>query len=694
MTSAVALLHSMPPAFGQEITLKARSTDAAHSIQVGRNLPILLVIIFGSLTLLTMFVTALACLFRSSSSRSGSKSERSSFAEGVEGGDSRKRNTWSPGGLDNTSVFALTYSGESMDGSRDSLMIAKEGKGSSRKGSAFMSPVSPMPALKDHDRFDEKGSNMFYSLPGVNRGQPINVPSPVAMSPRVRGNGWQLYDNPVPHSGIVGGDVEAAGLLPSRRPSFIDRLLAHRADPNDARLPNGPDSPAVPRIPSSRKVSGSAILSALNPLRSRDNSQKRMTAVESDFEGSIGGRDGEIPMAKRHNQGRFAFDEVTVAAASPAVHRQSIDRFSPLPPRFFSGRQGSTPHTPGLAGVGATWNQDETTLSKDNHGRVPTFAELQRIAVCPADANRWKMQTTIDEWVQGSRFAGRPPPSRKGSSASFLTAGGISQVTRSVSQRETGEVGLDRVPSLRPHFAATTTLASWLDKDQKVIDEQSEGEEAKDQVKGEVPSMDRPPSYHSQKMRLPSSSSIDGTMGHAIDANLKIMRESEEERSRQKQLAKDQRRAEKRAVRQQQSEEAAIRRSIIMEQRKDYIQSMNASREQHHHLDPDEIVAQSRRSSTKIINFPSHRSANRMMSPMSPPESPLTSASEGPCRTPRRRSEHFLVPSSRSRSSVYSGSMRSVSHSVVSMQRPNVPPVDLRKQSLNLQPVSERPLSM
>lgn len=744
--SAAALLQSMPLAHGHDnshTSLQARSStdddsSTSDKVRVSHNLPIQLVIILGCIVLFAMFVTALACLFRSSSSRSGSKSAREdSFTEVV---GARKKNAWSPGGTN--SIY--TYSGESMGNSTDSLSIggSKREKDNRRKSGSALSPVSPMPALKDEQEHENGGAHLFYTLPGVSPGyrQPINMPIPAAISPRSRSNGWQLYDNPVPlaHDNSLEGDVEAAGLGPGRRPSFIDRLLAHRADPNDARLPNGQlaaDPDGVPRLASSRKVSGSAIFSALNPLRSRDNSQKRLDAVESDFEGSIGGRDGEIPMAKRirHSQGRIAFDEATIAAASPsAPHRLNCDRFSPLPERFFPAqafRRQSTPltpsamtaaaaHTPGLAGVGASWNRLSDPTIKTEYGkvRVPTFAELQRQQVSPADAHRWKMQTTIDQWVRESIFAGMPPPSRRGSSASFLTVGGASHFTTTAT---TIEGGLERVPSLRPHFAATTTLASWLNEDHR-IDEQSEGEHVESIVEnylkhskqsavagvdsdeeqeviweGHMGSVARPPSYHSQMTSLHSSSSVDGTMGHVHgqDPDEQLMEEEKRRLARhQRHVLKEKRRAERRLVRQQRESRAHLEDSVIIQQQPNFVMDMIEPTR----LCGDEIVAQSKRPSSKIIL------ADRVScrTPLSEPESPLTSASEGPSRSPRRRSEqHFLVPSSRSRSSVHSGSQRSVSHSVVHSQQD--PLNDRRrlakKQShdqLALRSVSERPSFM
>lgn len=719
VTSAMGLLQLLPLARGQEgkaynnVMIQARGemNNDKSTFRLSHNLPIQLVIVIASIVLFGMFITSIACLFR--------KSSRSIKS----GGKATKKNTWSPGGFNSL----YTFTNEIKDGSdSDHESSSNLSKEKSKKTNSALSPVSPMPALL------MDGSKEIVAMP--------------TPSHQNRSQGWQLFDYPVPLPQIDANDVESAR-RPSRRPSFIDRLLAHRADPNDARLPaNRAVSLDGPRTPSGgRKLSGSAFLSKfggpLNPLRSREPSQ-RLAVVDSDFEGTIGGKDGEIPMAKRiqANRGRFAVDDFT-DVASPNVPNRALDKFSPLPNNNrFRRMSYGTPLSSGMAGLGSTaWATNNTPPTvKMDHGRVPTFAELQRHPISLEAANRWTFQSTIDQWVQGSVTAGAPPNSRRGSTNSFLTIGGASQFT--MSQKD--DTGLERIVSIRPHFAPTTTLASWLVEEGKeglTEDEQENSIIEKYLACGsqvgsysdtdfeprrgslwerhdQIDSNQSNGSHHRQSQfergmhkeneEEPVEMLKDATATLPAWGNDQEVLEEEKRQidRRQRYLLKEKKRAERRAMRQQREKamylaaepispkttvEQQQKNHLILDMREkknsngvahDYDQQRRAESYQQqlrlcpsingfnapvfsHQQKVQQQQAPSRPllSKNDLIDRPSARAIV-----LSPPESPLTSASEGPPSSSyfvNRRSDNFLVPSSRSRSSA---SQRSSSHSQIS----------------------------
>jgi len=558
--------------------------------------------------------------------------------------------------------------------------------------------------------------------------------------------------------------------------------LAHRADPNDARLPSqlgvdGSNVESALRTPGGRKASGGALLSVLSvslptwpsALRSKDPAQQRMVPLESDYEGTIGGKDGEIPMAKRiqKNQGRFACDAST-EVPTPKMQRQSMDQFSPLPNRLSAATYQGTPRTPGLAGVGSMWMRGgvhpissplpvaRVTPGSTFGPRQPTFAELQRQPISHQEANRWSFQTTMDKWMEDGRYTSMPPPpSRRGSSNSFITNCDMSQVGGVVAARQVASDagnGVERMVSIRPHFAPTTTLASWLIQEEQGRDSGREEESIIEKylVEGSQVSSDTdfdrkrgmlweveeslPPSYHSEmnlSLNQPTKPlSIKSRSGESQQGGHKMRPQGwgqEEERleeekrqidRRQRMLLKEKKRVERRMTRQlqrqdQQQKQAEgvdqFERSREQQQQMHLVLEMdpfvdNADIQEEERLrlrlEPsfndfnapvlshgDIVVSQARRHSNTSKIVLANRPPTRAIL-LSPPESPLTSASEGPAYG-RRAPGNFLVASSskgsKSSGSHRCGSNRSVSHgALLSMHSPDPTKLESLVQSKRL----------
>lgn len=227
------------------------------------------------------------------------------------------------------------------------------------------------------------------------------------------GKGWTLFDPPVasvqrpePVATAGGGNYGAARqeladhdvegfTWPSsiqRQPSFIERLVQrhHQA----AELPTTAPLPypfeAKPPQSASRMASlgGAANRAMLNilPLTLRDAahtaSRQRATRkryndiqpyLDSDFEGTIGGKDRELPMARRlqRTEQRMAFDWTTEEEPmsppenAPKQAGQSDNHLQhpivqpvmvPSPSIPVDGK-APIEFTPGLAGVGAAWSR-------------------------------------------------------------------------------------------------------------------------------------------------------------------------------------------------------------------------------------------------------------------------------------------------------------------------------------------------
>ncbi|PWN87559.1 hypothetical protein FA10DRAFT_188734 [Acaromyces ingoldii] len=540
------------------------SSTSNSNLSIKHNIPLQLVVVVFSVVLFAMFVGSLAWLCRRGS---------------CGGKDRRKAKSWSPTG--NRGVFA-TESASASDSS--SILSAAEKRRSKINESKDL--YSPLPKLKK-DRSqrqsrterdlakdsDVLGGDKLAHMPElpltfrhadqVVGAAMIERPAPTFQQAEKGARGWQLYDSPVPvlqGEGKDNQDVEAAGLPPARRPTFVQRLLQHRSG-SLAEFPAGIDDVDAPATPAemdsvnrrrgqqNSSSSGSVLLSVLSGslhvlptslrnVASRSNTASRLNATKaaatrsngndcnSDFEGTIGGRDRDLPMAKRigpKEPRRMLLCDAT-----------SIEETRPAPPVHLAYGPGplatpaaamfmGTPKTPGLAGVGSVWHrqrheQREEPMSFQGGGvpgsegpRAPTLAELKRqqalfeqgraLQFGGLQVEQGQGGGGIQRWVQMASTMAEPlsPPvlSRHGSIAStflYSVANEASKEQHKVSSRklldgvvqqqqeeelQQRQSNVERVPSIRPHFIATTTLQSWLTQGQAVeqddIQEEDEG---------------------------------------------------------------------------------------------------------------------------------------------------------------------------------------------------------------------------
>lgn len=552
------------------------SSNSDGHLSITHNVPLQLVVIVFSVVVFAMFLGSLAWLCRRGSC-GGSKKRR-------------KAKSWSPSG--NGGVFATSAASDS-----SSMLSAEEKRRS--KNSDAKDLYSPLPKLKKDrtqrqsrtEREMEKEGIMpagdklthmpelplsFRHADQIVGAAMVEQPTPTYQPAKRGARGWQLYDGPVPalpaeRKRERNEDVEAAGLPPARRPTFVQRLLQQRAD-SLAEFPAGIDDADAPATPpelsdSNRKRRGqnnsssnsSVLLSVLsgslhvipNSLRnvtSRSNTAAKLNAKQSaavrgygadnsDFEGTIGGRDRDLPMAKRIGAKESRRLMLCDAASTDEATTAPIDHFlypqaGLKPPHMpMAAMLLGTPKTPGLAGVGSVWHRQRheqqqqqqrmgvmTSASRnglDAQGpRAPTLAELKRQEALFEQGRALQfgggMQIEqepgaggIQRWIQMASAMAEPlspaPLSRHGSVASTFLSSIVNGTDKGqnvvnsrrlldgvvAQQRQTNlqqpERAVERVPSIRPHFIATTTLQSWLAEDAKEriqeLDEEAGGEE-------------------------------------------------------------------------------------------------------------------------------------------------------------------------------------------------------------------------
>lgn len=429
------------------------SNPKTSPVNVHKNLPIQLLIVIACVVLTATFAASLAWLFRSKGKGPWQRRKKPGM---------QRRNAWSPGNMGSIYTF-----GSDSDSIKDKSDLANssgvDGTNSShgRNGkSSLLSPISPIPPLKK-----ERSTHFDGTLPPQAYANPQTASKPVR-----RGNGWQLFDGPATH------DVEAACAPPARRPSFIDKLLAHRAvssvecpSPaknaaselplNTPQLQHGhgahisqkvPGTPLAltPGAPQPPATPGGTFLSALNApiIALRRVSQQRnhftreqapsprFLPIESDFEGTIGEKDAELPMACRTRTRQPMYEDSTV---SPPVNQV----YTPF-------HAVGTPYTPGVAGIGTTWGRASDAYSipsqmDEPQNQLTVFDDLRRRHKWEEENStskdrRSRRATKINEWVVANQLwdVGPPPDSmsRRGSEASLaLTTNDFVSVSRQAS---------------------------------------------------------------------------------------------------------------------------------------------------------------------------------------------------------------------------------------------------------------------
>lgn len=554
-------------------------------ISVNHNTPLQLVIIIGAIVLTITLLSSLIWMCCASSRGKYRRDRFSKFFKSGNRGQKMQTRSWNPQKPGSVYEFG---DADSLDGlslrEKSDVSNDRQSRSSNRSGNnkaPILSPLSPMPMLKD-----DRGVNPFEdpALSSANHsgnGAAVSVPPQAAHPPVQRGRGWQLFDGQVNEQGK---DLEAGTLPPARRPSFIDRLLAHRslsqanavkmqssntvASPNPtqdalrgnnraalAPLDRCVTTPALfsntalggqRAIPSTPAIPGSGFMSAIGgAFRRVSQTHQQVTGrrkyvpsprqlpIESDYEGTIGGRDADLPMARRADQRRplcaeshytpsFNFDPFARSPAMNAAAAAMSEKLdngvlspcsrpnnmvaSPTPLPFAPSPLGQsqskmqlkvvgTPHhTPGMAGVGTNWprRMSEASISQIPKDKKGGFDDIKRQRDWQHSQERSSShplkKDKLQTWITSNQFAAVPPPedvSRRGSAISFaISDRSMPSVSRQnsvsyapnahrkkpnvpqagpSSTKSTKE--LQRMASLRPHFAPMTTLASWLENE-------------------------------------------------------------------------------------------------------------------------------------------------------------------------------------------------------------------------------------
>lgn len=285
------------------------------------------------------------------------------------------------------------------------------------------------------------------------------------------GKGWTLFDPPVaavqlPQTAAVGSgggnygaargeladrDVEGFTWPSSiqRQPSFIERLVQRHHPATDLPttappLPYPFQAKAVQSASRMASLGGAANRAVMNmlpvTLRNAATSASRQRAtrkryhdmqpyLDSDFEGTIGAKDRELPMARRlwKAEERFAVDWTTEEEGSSSpqhVKSQSDDhlrnpRVQPVlipTPMLDAKGNAQAECTPGLAGVGAAWSRKGSQSSSLVGPPVPMAArsstavaqmskviEPNRVSMLPFPAmegdRRTRLLGSVGRWL-------------------------------------------------------------------------------------------------------------------------------------------------------------------------------------------------------------------------------------------------------------------------------------------------------
>ncbi|EPQ31038.1 uncharacterized protein PFL1_01227 [Pseudozyma flocculosa PF-1] len=637
--------------------LEARAREdplGDHPFSLRHNLPMLLLVIVGSIVAFATIVTSLAFILRCCCGWERRSSRRQRRRQRL------SKSVWSP---------SKAGDEKAQDAFADPDLDLKDGK-----DGVLSMPTTPMPVL-----LSEKEADASVRPPSYASGDGAKARNDAANAielgqgakPSMDGRGWSLFDRPVggdpikatgdndfevramqlpdqassfPYGqdGQLGNglpDLEGGrGMVPARRPSFIARVMkqrgsaydldAERCDPRTTGALGGPfdhldnvgnghvtSKGSYPNIrslpgygtetprfqPGSAKIGGGAAASSrfagmgihasrtvlsMIPATLRNaasTSRARHPAHDSDFEGTIGGRDRDLPRAKRIGKKaeRFAMEYSTEEEHSPEGFGQSLG----LDAGAFGGMLATpggrpvvrgTPgqrldFTPGLAGIGAAWPNSQAEVG---HVGLSRLAEIEAAALrqqgddaallgagasafprLPLPAmdyqralleqqlqweaymkaqpmaaphqllqqtqalalihhhrqrhqldGRQRLLSTVSRWQEASRDAepvydpytsappsvsgslrGRPGRLHRGASCRSGATSDVSSISEGSSitglsalyegkgatldkPHHGGLHGSDeqvsRVPSIRPQFAATTTLSSWLEPGQ------------------------------------------------------------------------------------------------------------------------------------------------------------------------------------------------------------------------------------
>ncbi|SPO28774.1 uncharacterized protein UTRI_04652 [Ustilago trichophora] len=371
----------------------ARVTNPIASIH--HNVPLILCIVVGAVVVTATLSVGLAWILRLACCAGERRARRKRRLD---------RSTWSPSRLDPTSggeekvdgrssLDSVTVKGDDDLEGKDAKIDALYGDSAS---DGHLGGTIPVLSYADGGKVQEdpkstwngKGWTLFD--PPVASLQP---PEPAATNPPANGTGGGNYG--AAREELADRDVRGFTWPASveRQPSFIERLVQrhHQASelPTTAPLPY-PFQAKSPQ-PASRMASlgGAANRAVMNmlpvTLRNAATTASRQRAtrkryhdmqpyLDSDFEGTIGGKDRELPMARRlrRTEERMAVDWTTEEESSSPLdngarqlghldnsHAQ-LPRVLPVmipQPIINVDDKALVECTPGLAGVGAAWSR-------------------------------------------------------------------------------------------------------------------------------------------------------------------------------------------------------------------------------------------------------------------------------------------------------------------------------------------------
>lgn len=507
---------SVPPLFASSFSSSvsaapsptATTTAVSNPIaDIRHNTPLQICIVIGAVVITATLSVGLAWILRMVCCSSERKARRRRKLD---------RSTWSPSALASAKADA-EKSGERL--SFDSVTVTGDDQDLERKDAKidalFADTTSDghlgdsMPVLAYTDAVTNKsdapkstwnGKGWTLFDPPVESVQP---PPPAAVNPTAQAAGGGNYGAARQELADcdVGGFTWPASV--NRQPSFIERLVQrhHQASelPTAAPLPY-PFQPKPPQ-PASRMASlgGAANRAVMNmlpvTLRNAATTASRQRAtrkryndmqpyLDSDFEGTIGGKDRELPMARRlrRTEHRFAVDytteEETVSPlddanlpAGPAADHLRFPRVNALimPDTSTALRDTNAQRpecTPGLAGVGAAWSRrgsQQSVLvapfapvvikSAAAAQHIPKIIEPNRASMLPFPAlegdRRTRLVGSVGRWLGQVSEAGEiadpytalsPRPDRKltknGSLRSTYTSTTLADSTASNSETQ------------------------------------------------------------------------------------------------------------------------------------------------------------------------------------------------------------------------------------------------------------------
>ncbi|SOV06731.1 uncharacterized protein UDID_05591 [Ustilago sp. UG-2017a] len=430
--------HSIPPLIPSTSSTSsptaARFTNPIASIH--HNTPLILCIVIGAVVVTATLSVGLAWILRLACCAGERRARRKCRLD---------RSTSSPSAL--ASAIDSKSDNEKSVGRRSLDSVSLRGDDDLER------KVAKIDALFDGET---KDTQLDGAVPTLSYGDDVKVPE--APKSTWDGKGWTLFDPPVtgiqqPEPAVTaslagntrGGNYSAARqelanqdvgsfTWPSsmeRQPSFIERLVQrhHQALelPTTAPLPYPfqakPVQPAS-RMASLGGVANRAVMNMLPPtLRNAATTASRQRAtrkryhdmqpyLDSDFEGTIGGKDRELPIARRlrRTEERMAVDCTTEEESNSPLNTlplypgqfddslrfpraQQVLMPSPMVPMTLINADSKAPveFTPGLAGVGAAWptkgsEPQVSVRSSMANVQMPKVIEPSRASALPLPA--------------------------------------------------------------------------------------------------------------------------------------------------------------------------------------------------------------------------------------------------------------------------------------------------------------------